>query len=329
MLKNCLKSCSEEDIVGTMRFHLPHKRTTLSPLIDLPGPQARLAGFYATPPGTRNDEYDALHHCSPFVETAFGGRMIRYRKRAREAQKWNRYHWGVWKLGRPEHERKTPRVPHLFLQRPEEPSATRMVTVQQVAFSPRIRYIHKLLSKEECEHVIKISSSLFSRSPVRGSVTRVRTSTTAMLGGSRDDDIVQRIRARIARFSGYPVNHIEPLQVVRYQQGQKYDQHHDFFDVCDLEDKVHHGRRQVTFLIYLNDMPEGETGGGTGFPDLDIEVAPEQGSAIAFNDCLDNGHEDSRSLHRAQPPVNQNTVKMAINAWIRSHPVYSRMSASF
>ena len=34
MLKECLKSCSEHDLEGMMRFHLPHVRTTLSALID-------------------------------------------------------------------------------------------------------------------------------------------------------------------------------------------------------------------------------------------------------------------------------------------------------
>ena len=69
---------------------------------------------------------------------------------------------------------------------------------------------------------------------------------------------------------------------------------------------------QVTFLIYLVDMPEGETGGGTRFPELNLEVAPEKGSAIVFNDCFDNGAEDGRSLHAGQPPLNAATVKYAI-----------------
>ena len=38
---------------------------------------------------------------------------------------------------------------------------------------------------------------------------------------------------------------VHPLQVVRYEQGQKYEAHHDFFDVCDLEDKTSSGRRTV------------------------------------------------------------------------------------
>lgn len=98
-------------------------------------------------------------------------------------------------------------------------------------------------------------------------------------------------------------------QVVRYERGQKYEGHHDFFDVCDVEDKTNNGRRQVTFLIYLVDMPPGEHGGGTRFPELQLEVAPEKGSAIVFNDCFDNGAEDQRSLHAGQPPLEANTVK--------------------
>ena len=316
-------------------------RTPLSPLIDLPGSPPRLAGFYATPPQARSGDANALAICdadearaaatpkgrSSRAGWSFASRMRTYRSQRLARAKWSRHHWSQWILtpGR----EVTPRVPHLFSKVPEEEGSSRMVTVQHVSFSPRIRYLHHLLSPEECEHILKVSGPLFSRSPVRGSVTRVRTSTTAMLGGRHDDAVVTRIRKRIARFSGFDVNLLEPLQVVRYERGQKYEGHHDFFDVCDVEDKVSNGRRQVTFLIYLVGMPEGEAGGGTRFPDLKLEVRPEQGSAVVFNDCFDNGEEDGRTLHAGQPPVNPATVKYAINGWIRSDAVYSKMNSFF
>jgi len=322
-LKECLKSCSEVDLEGMMRFHMPHTRTTLSPLIDLPHAPPRLAGFYATPPQARNNDHNALALCDP-AGSSFAGRVRTYRQRRRERSRWSVHHWSRWSFvpGR----EVTPRVPHLFEKWPAEEGSERLVTVQHISFSPRIRYVHQLLTPAECEHVLKVSQPLFSRSPVRGSVTRVRTSTTAMLGGSRDDAVVTAIRQRISRFSGYPVDLIEPLQVVRYEQGQKYEGHHDFFDVCDVDDKVSNGRRQVTFLIYLVGMPEGEDGGGTRFPELSLEVRPEQGSAVVFNDCFDNGEEDGRSLHAGQPPLDPKTIKYAINGWIRSRSVYKQMS---
>ena len=315
MLKNCLKACSETDLPGLMRFHLPHRRTTLSLHIDLPGSPPRMAGFYSTPPNARATELHAKALCGP---AGFAAKARAARERRRQRAPWARHHWHQWEL-RPGRER-TPRVPHRFDKVPAEEGSSRMVTVQHISYSPRIRYLHQLLTPAECEHIIRVAEPRFSRSPVRGSVTRVRTSSTAMLGGT-NDAVVRRVRERIARFSGYNVHLIEPLQIVKYQQGQKYEGHHDFFDVCDLEDKEHNGRRQVTFLIYLKAMPPGETGGGTGFPDLKLEVAPEQGSAIVFNDCLDNGEEDQRTLHAGLPPAHSDTVKYAINGWIRSNRI--------
>ena len=46
---------------------------------------------------------------------------------------------------------------------------------------------------------------------------------------------------------------LEPLQVVRYHPGEKYEAHHDLFDLCDFPQKP---RRHLTFLIYLNNLPE-------------------------------------------------------------------------
>ena len=80
-----------------------------------------------------------------------------------------------------------------------------------------------------------------------------------------------RVRERISAFSGYEDHHLEPLQVVRYHPGQKYDPHHDLFDICDFPQKP---RRHLTFLIYLNDLPDG-AGGDTTFPRLHLSIKPE------------------------------------------------------
>lgn len=142
-----------------------------------------------------------------------------------------------------------------------------------------------------------------------------RTSSTASLDGAdvSDDTIVQRIRARVARFAGVGEDFLEPLQVVRYNQGQHYAKHHDFFPICDIADKYRNGRRTRTFLIYLNDLPDGEIGGGTQFPELEVELRPEKGAALVWNNCLDNGHEDGRTLHAGLPLHEPGSVKYAIN----------------
>ena len=103
-------------------------------------------------------------------------------------------------------------------------------------------------------------------------------------------------------------------QVVRYQPGEKYEAHHDYFDLCDFEQRP---RRHLTFLIYLNDLP-GEDGGATSFPRLNVHVQPKARSALVFNDVLDNGMDDERTEHAGNPPARG--VKYAINCWIRARP---------
>ena len=75
------------------------------------------------------------------------------------------------------------------------------------------------------------------------------------------------------------------LQVVRYHPGEKYESHHDSFDLCDFAQRP---RRHLTFLIYLNDLPGGGAG-HTSFPRLNLQIEPRARAALVFNDVLDNG----------------------------------------
>jgi len=191
------------------------------------------------------------------------------------------------------------------------------VQVHQVLASPRVRLLRHFLTEEECAEILRVSEPLFHRSPVRSVATDRRTSSTATLGGGimgvGTNWAVRKIRERISAFSGYDDHMLEPLQVVRYYPGQKYEAHHDLFDLCDFPQKP---RRHLTFLIYLNDLPEGSVGGETTFPRMKLAVRPEKGMALVFNDVLDSGMDDERSEHSGTPP--SAGVKYAINCWIRA-----------
>ena len=84
---------------------------------------------------------------------------------------------------------------------------------------------------------------------------------------------------------------------MRYHPGEFYKPHHDYYNACET---WMNGNRHFTFLIYLNDVDEG---GETGFPRLNISVTPTAYSALVFNDVLDNGEPDERTLHEGVPPV--------------------------
>lgn len=96
----------------------------------------------------------------------------------------------------------------------------------------------------------------------------------------------------------------------RYEEGEKYEQHHDYIE--------HHvqrnqGPRMLTVYFYLNDVPAG---GGTRFPDLGLTVTPKQGRVVIWPSVLDHDiiAMDARTEHEALP-VEQG-VKFGMNAWI-------------
>lgn len=57
----------------------------------------------------------------------------------------------------------------------------------------------------------------------------------------------------------------EDIQVLRYEYGQKYEAHHDYFS--DKVNIVRGGHRLATVLMYLSDVGKG---GETVFPNAEV-----------------------------------------------------------
>lgn len=57
----------------------------------------------------------------------------------------------------------------------------------------------------------------------------------------------------------------EDIQVLRYEYGQKYDSHFDYFS--DEVNNVRGGHRMATVLMYLSNV---EKGGETVFPSAEV-----------------------------------------------------------
>lgn len=61
----------------------------------------------------------------------------------------------------------------------------------------------------------------------------------------------------------------EDMQVLRYQHGQKYEPHYDYF--ADKVNIVRGGHRLATVLMYLSDVTKG---GETAFPKAEVSSSP-------------------------------------------------------
>ena len=115
-----------------------------------------------------------------------------------------------------------------------------------------------------------------------------------------------------------PVENIEPIQMVRYNSGQFYKPHYDYLDwkldIYKKQIKIN-GQREITFFVYLNDIPEG-VGGETYFPKLDKKIKGKKGDAVFWYNMKQNGNVDNRTLHGGNPITSG--TKYGLNIWVRT-----------
>jgi prolyl 4-hydroxylase len=115
------------------------------------------------------------------------------------------------------------------------------------------------------------------------------------------------IKKRVAKMLKCRIKDIEPIQIVRYKEGQYYKTHHD--SQLD-EDGLH---RDHTFFVYLNTIRNGS--GGTTFPYLRTRFLPRKGCAVYWQN-LRRGDCDGRMRHRGD--IVKDAQKYGMNIWIRT-----------
>lgn len=258
MAQHCLASCMAEDLEGVLHAHLAEKPAILSPHIDVPAAVSRKYERC----GIRSFFDNIGHYKLMFPDKCWWGRDIRVSRPGRPPVRlpWRRRvlpnrNVDVVHALRGENEpcpydssTTTPRVPVRTKRIQLEPSwhTQHAMHVSHVLVSPRIRLVHNFLAEGEAEEILAHAKPRFDRSPVASVATRMRTSSTAFFRDKHP--VADKIRARVAALSGYPLRALEPLQVVRYEPGQHYAPHMDSFDVCDFDRRP---RRHLTFLIYM------------------------------------------------------------------------------
>jgi len=137
--------------------------------------------------------------------------------------------------------------------------------------------------------------------------------------------VVEDLSLRVADIVGMPLEYAESLQVVHYGRSQQYAPHYDAWDAGTERGQrcmAHGGQRLITCLMYLNEPAEG---GGTSFPNLDLEVRAKRGRMLLFHNCHRGStvrHPDS--LHGGMPVLEGE--KWACNFWFREKRYQKRGS---
>jgi prolyl 4-hydroxylase len=174
------------------------------------------------------------------------------------------------------------------------------------------------LSADECRGLTaQIDSScypstLFEQEKYAG----VRTSQSCNLNVY--DTLVAEVDRRIAGLLGIDPAWGEPLQGQRYQVGECFKDHVDFFYPDQpywAEYAAHGGQRTWTAMIYLAGPVRG---GRTRFGLLGFEVEPKLGLILIWNNMADDGSPNGWVLHSGQP-VDEG-VKYIVTKWYRERP---------
>lgn len=141
-------------------------------------------------------------------------------------------------------------------------------------------------------------------------VSKGRTSSNAWCTeGCYKDPTAIKVMDRLSGLTMINERNSEFLQLLRYEPGQFYEDHHDYI-LHNRENQQ--GVRILTSYLYLNDV---EAGGGTMFTDLNITVMPKRGRALFWPSVLnDSPHDkDERTNHQALPV--EAGIKYGANGW--------------
>lgn len=177
---------------------------------------------------------------------------------------------------------------------------------------------HGFLSPAECARIVAVMDARATPSTLYKGThdADFRTSDTHHFDAG--DPLTRDLKARLADLLGIDPTHAEPLQGQRYEVGQHYRAHHDYFHVTGsywAAEALRGGQRTWTAMIYLDEPDEG---GETDFPSLGFALRPRAGSLAIWNNMDRRGRPNRDTIHAACPV--RRGVKHVITQWFRLEP---------
>ena len=175
-----------------------------------------------------------------------------------------------------------------------------------------INIYDNIINSDECNQLLEISDGKFIQSSLYNSKsgfidTKSRSSTNFYFNRG-ENELIRNIENKISNLLNINLDQIEPLQIAKYDKGQEYKYHYDYFDDTD-------NQRQYSIIIYLNDLDELD-GGATHFPLYKCKFYPYKGRAIQWNNINSDKSLNKLSLHAGQPILTDKT-KYILTIWTR------------
>ena len=171
-----------------------------------------------------------------------------------------------------------------------------------------------LLQRDECDEVMEAINGSLQPSTVTRGASDYRTSRTCHLRQNHPE-LAERLDERFAALLGVDSGLSEPIQGQRYDPGEYFKEHTDWFAPGTnefTENTACGGQRTWTVMVYLNAV---ERGGETCFKRLGRCFTPAPGLALAWNNLQADGTPNPFTLHEAMPV--EVGSKWVITKWFR------------
>lgn len=183
-----------------------------------------------------------------------------------------------------------------------------------------INIYDNIINSDECNKLLKISNGKFiqstlydsksNKSSINSFIDEKSRSSTNYYFKRAENDLISKIENKVCDLLNIKLDQIEPLQIAKYEKGQEYKYHYDYFDETD-------NQRQYSIIIYLNDLDE-QDGGATHFPLYKCKFFPYKGRAIQWRNINSDKSLNKLSLHAGQPILTDKT-KYILTIWTREY----------
>ncbi|HYE86365.1 MAG TPA: 2OG-Fe(II) oxygenase [Vicinamibacterales bacterium] len=175
--------------------------------------------------------------------------------------------------------------------------------------------VEGVLTPRECDGLIALMATHLRPSTITvdDPDPHFRTSKTCDLA-TIDAPLVREVDARLCALLQLAPALGEAIQGQRYDVGDQFKPHTDYFEAGELErfSTPTLGQRTWTVMVYLN---EPEAGGATEFPLVRRRIQPRTGRAVIWNNLLPDGRTNYKTLHAGRPV--HAGFKAVITKWFR------------
>jgi prolyl 4-hydroxylase len=189
----------------------------------------------------------------------------------------------------------------------------RVEIIGQMGFD--LYVVQNFMTPEECAELCALidansrPSTLYAGTEVNG----FRTSYSCDLEPVHP--LILKVEGRICTLMGLDHRYGETVQGQRYEVGQQFKPHHDFFhsseDYWENERQMG-GQRTWTAMIYLN---EPESGGETNFTKAGLCIQPRTAMLVIWNNMDEMGAPNDIAIHEGCPVTGGS--KYIVTKWFR------------